>query len=116
SPLVRSLMFALTLLLPSFALAADPAPPRAARSVHLSYPGPEGDAFYNEVIVEQSVPGSYFMACGFRHGYFGIQEQSAQRKVVLFSIWDPSSGNDARNVPPEQRVELLHHDAEVVVK
>jgi hypothetical protein len=110
-------LLAITVMLVSVsAIAADPPPPRAARSVHLSYPGPEADAFYNEVTVEKSVPGSYFMACGFRHGYFGIQEQTAQRKIVLFSIWDPTTGNDARNVPPEQRVEVLHQDADVQVK
>ena len=103
-------------LVAASAIAAEPSPPRAARSVHLSYPAPEADAFYNELTVEKSVPGSYFMACGFRHGYFGIQEQTAQRKVVLFSIWDPASGNDARNVPAEQRVEVLHQDADVTVK
>ena len=114
--LAGSFVVALLLMAISIARAADPATPRAARSVHLSYPGPEADAFYNEVTVENSAPGSYFMLCGFRHGYFGIQEQSAQRKVVLFSIWDPTSGNDARNVPPEQRVEVLHQDPDVLVK
>lgn len=93
-----------------------PAAPRAARSVHLHYPAPDADAFYNEVTVERSVPGSYFMACGFRHGYFGIQELSAGRKVVLFSVWDASRGDDAAKVPLEQRVEVLHQDPDVEVK
>jgi len=91
-------------------------PPRAARSVHLHYPAPEGDAFYNELTVEQSVPGSYFMAAGFSHGYFGIQEQGRGQKVVLFSVWDPTKGNEAKNVPVEQRVEVLHQDPDVQVK
>lgn len=94
-------------------------PPRAARSVHLAYSlptGTEADAFYNELTVEKSVPGSYFMACGFRHGYFGIQEQSRGRKVVIFSIWDPTKGDDANKVPLEQRVEVLHQDPDVEVK
>jgi hypothetical protein len=96
--------------------AQPPKAPRAARSVHLQYPGPEADAFYNELTVEQSVPGSYFMACGFRHGYFGIQEQSRGQKVVIFSVWDPTKGDDAKNVPLEQRVEVLHQDKDVEVK
>jgi len=91
-------------------------PPRAARSVHLHFPAPEADAFYNELTVERSVPGSYFMACGFQHGYFGIQELSGGRKVVLFSVWDPTRGDDAARVPPEQRVEVLHNDPDVQVK
>jgi hypothetical protein len=92
------------------------AAPRAARSVHLHYPAPAAAAFYNELTVEQSVPGSYFMACGFRHGYFGVQELSRGRKVVLFSVWDPTKGDDAAKVPLEQRVEVLHQDADVEVK
>jgi hypothetical protein len=111
-------------MLPQFVLAADPATkpaaaPRAARSVHLHYPlsAPKGvDAFYNELTVEQSVPGSYFMACGFNHGYFGIQEQGNSRKVVIFSIWDPTKGDDAKAVPLEQRVEVLHQGDAVEVK
>ena len=60
---------------------------RAARSVHLSYPAPEGLWFYNEMVVEQSVNGSYFMACGWNTGYFGIQQLGRpDDKVVLFSV------------------------------
>src|SRR3954464_11588758 len=84
--------------------------PRAARSVHLHLSAPEADAFYNELTVERSVPGSYFMACGFSHGYFGIQELGGGKKVVLFSVWDPTRGDDAAGVPVEQRVEILHQD------
>ena len=84
-------------------------PPRAARSVHLKYAAAEGDLFYNEVTVEQSTPGSYFMACGWNTGYFGIQELSSPtNKVVIFSVWDPTRGDDASKVPLEQRVEVLH--------
>src|SRR5215212_5767685 len=96
--------------------AAEPAAPRAARSVHLHFPAPEADAFYNELTVERSVPGSYFMACGFSLGYFGIQELSGGRKVVLFSVWDPTKGDEAAKVPLEERVEILHQDPDVEVK
>src|SRR4051812_38039876 len=102
----------------AFAHAADDAPPaakppRAARSIHLAYSAPEADAFYNELTVEKSVPGSYFMAAGFSHGYFGIQEKGRGEKVVIFSVWDPTKGDDAKKVPLEQRVEILHNDPEV---
>src|SRR5437879_3055372 len=88
----------LLILIPLFASAADapptalPPPPPRARSVHLHYPAPAADAFYNELTVEKSVPGCYFMACGFGNGYFGIQEQSRGGKAVLFSVWDPTKG------------------------
>ena len=61
----------------------------ACRSVHLGYPTPEGVAFYNEMTVEQSADGTYFMACGWGKGYFGIQELASGKKLVLFSVWDP---------------------------
>ena len=100
----------------SLAGAGEGEPPRAARSVHLHFPAPEADAFYNELTVGRSVPGSYFMACGFSHGYFGIQELGGGKKVVLFSVWDPTRGDDAAGVPLEQRVEVLHQDPDVEVK
>jgi hypothetical protein len=80
----------------------------ACRSVHLGYPAPEAAAFYNEVTVEASAPGTYFMACGWSKGYFGIQELGNGKKLVLFSVWDPASGEDPRKVPEEKRVKLLH--------
>jgi hypothetical protein len=97
---------------------AQPAPaPRAARSVHLRYRGPQSTAFYNELTVDESVPGSYFVACGFRQGYFGIQERGpGQDRVVLFSVWDPGSQNDPQSVPADQQVEVLYHPDDVAVR
>jgi len=89
---------------------------RAARSVHLGWNGAPGDAFYNEVAVEKSVPGSYFMAVGWNTGYFGIQEIKPDNKVVIFSVWDPTKGDDPKAVPDEQRVEVLHQDPDVRIK
>ena len=80
---------------------------KAARSVHLAYPGPAATAFYNEMTIQQSVEGSYFCACGFSGGYFGLQEQSRGRKVAIFSIWDPGRQNDPDAVANEQRVKTV---------
>jgi hypothetical protein len=80
----------------------------ACRSVHLGYPAAEGAAFYNEITVEASAPGTYFMVCGWSKGYFGIQELGNGKKVVLFSVWDPAYGDDPRKVPDDKRVKLLH--------
>jgi len=91
-------------------------PPRAARSVHLGYSAPEAGVFYNELTVEESVPGSYFMACGFRHGYFGIQELGNRRKVVIFSVWDPTKGDDPNAVATASRVEVLYKADDVVAR
>jgi len=84
-------------------------PPRAARSVHLGYPAPEGELFYTEMIIDESVNGSYFMAAGWNTGYFGLQQlDSSEEKVVIFSVWDPTTGDDPQAVEPEERVELLY--------
>ena len=85
----------------------------ACRSVHLGYPAPEGVAFYNEMAVEQSADGTYFMACGWGKGYFGIQELASGKKLVIFSVWDPTAGNDPKKVDPEKRVKMLHKDEAV---
>jgi len=96
--------------------ADETSPPRAARSVHLWYAGPKADLFYNELTVEKSVPGSYFMVCEFSRGYFGIQEQDHGRKVVLFSVWDPGKGDNPNQVPEKDRVEVLYHADDVVAQ
>lgn len=106
--MMRALGGTLAILCAAFAPGDEPT--RAARSVHLSYVAPtQGDgylAFYNECIVEQSTPGSYFQACGFHGGYFGIQELADGRKVAIFSVWDPTTGDDPHAVEEKDRVEM----------
>ena len=90
-----------------FAISIHAAEPRAARSVHLGYVGAEGDLFYNECVVEQSTGGSYFMVCGWDTGYYGIQQLVDGRKVAIFSVWDPTVGDNPSAVKSEDRVEVL---------
>jgi hypothetical protein len=87
----------------------------ACRSVHLAYPAGEGVAFYNEVKVEQSAPGTYFCVCGFRQGYYGIQELGNGKKLLIFSIWDPGKQDDPKAVAAERRVRLVAKDEKVRV-
>ncbi|MSR54425.1 MAG: DUF3472 domain-containing protein [Gemmataceae bacterium] len=87
----------------------------ACRSVHLGYPAAEGTSFYNEVSVEKSADGTYFMVCGWSKGYFGIQELANGKKLLLFSVWDPTSGDDPKKVKEEDRVKMLHKDDDVRV-
>lgn len=96
--------------------AAASATPRAARSVHLSYPAPDALMFYNEVVVEKSTGGSYFMACGWNTGYFGIQELANHRKVILFSVWDASDAEKSESSKAEDRVESLYQAPDVKVR
>lgn len=109
---------AMTLLLVAAAAIRLPAAenPRAARSVHLLYAAPEATAYYNEMTIQESVPGSYFMACGFTRGYFGLQELGDGRKIALFSVWDPGDQNDPNRVAADRRVEVLSHGSNVTVR
>jgi hypothetical protein len=88
----------------------------ACRSVHLGYPAPEGVAFYTEMAVDKSSSGTYFMAAGWSKGYFGIQELANGKKLVLFSVWDPTAGNDPKKVDGSKRVKMLHTGEGVRVK
>jgi len=80
----------------------------AACSVHLCYRAPPATAFYNEITVEKSAHGSFFMACGFEAGYFGMQELGDGRKVVIFSVWDAGSGNNPNAAAKDKRVEVRY--------
>lgn len=80
----------------------------ACRSVHLGYTAEAGTAFYVEATVRQSAPGTYFCAVGFNSGYFGIQELGNGKKLAIFSVWDPTAGDDPKTVPEEKRVKTLH--------
>ena len=104
----RSLILTAMLgMLPALALPDEKLAGIACRSVHLAYAGPAASAFVTEVTVEQSAPGTYFCACGFNQGYFGIQELDRGRKVVIFSIWDPGKQDDPKSVAEERRVKLV---------
>jgi hypothetical protein len=99
---------------------------RRGPSVHLNYALPKDVAalskdvgalskdvaaewFYNEVTVPegQDVQGSYFMACGFGQGYFGMQVNSPTERHILFSVWSPFETDDPGAIPDSQRIRLL---------
>lgn len=90
---------------------------RMAPSIHLGYSVPnESKLFYLEMKAVKSVPGSYFMSIGFGGGYFGIQEQSNGKKVILFSVWDSAKTDNPNDVPEDQRVKVLYQDKEMLVR
>ena len=86
---------------------------KACRSVHLGFSAPEGTAFYNEMTIAKSSPGTYFMAAGFSKGYFGLQELGNGKKVALFSVWDPGKQNDRNAVDQDNRVKIRYQDKDV---
>ncbi len=91
---------------------------RRGPSVHLRYDVPRGvdlEYAYSEILVAEGDDplGSYFMANGFGEGYFGIQVNSDQERRVLFSVWSPFQTDNPRDIPADQRIELLARGKEV---
>ena len=91
---------------------------RRGPSVHLRYELPEEKDllwFYNEIEVPEGedVIGSYFMANGFSHGYFGIQVNSETERRVLFSVWSPYETQDPAEIPEEYRIQMLQKGTDV---
>jgi Domain of unknown function (DUF3472)/Domain of unknown function (DUF5077) len=88
-------------------------PRRNAASVHLMYPTPK-DAkitlFYNEVTAVEDPVASFYMACGFSRGYFGMQVNSATERRIIFSVWDAGKGQSAKDrssVAADDQTQLL---------
>lgn len=84
---------------------------RRGPSSHMGYSSNYSNAtyFYNEVTVPtaaQNPTGTFYMAIGFNGGYFGIQNNSATRRTVLFSVWSPYSSDNPNQIPVEDRVTL----------
>jgi len=86
---------------------------RRGPSVHLRYPIPQESEkpqyFYNEIKVPEGedVIGSYYMANGFAHGYFGIQVNSENERRILFSVWSPFETQDPNEIPEDHKIVLL---------
>lgn len=85
---------------------------RRGPSVHLRFDVPqekEALYFYSEIEVPEGedVIGSYYMANGFAHGYFGIQVNSPTERRILFSVWSPYDTQDPNDIPEGYRIELL---------
>ena len=69
---------------------------RNAASVHLAYPVEDGidvEAFYCEATGLEEPVATYYMACGWHRGYFGMQVNSESERRIIFSVWD--SGDEA---------------------
>src|SRR5207237_524635 len=88
-------------------------PRRNAASVHLFYPTPKDAAvewFYNEVTAVEDPLATYYMACGFARGYFGMQVNSTTERRIIFSVWDAAGGQSAKDrstVAADDQTQLL---------
>jgi hypothetical protein len=84
---------------------------RNAASVHLNYPVPAEtriSAFYCEVTAVEEPTATFYMACGWHRGYFGMQVNNPAERRIIFSVWD--SGDEAvdrSKVADENRVKLM---------
>ena len=69
---------------------------RRGPSVHLGFSVPANtEYFYSEVTVPvgEDPVGTYYMTNGFNVGYTGMQVNAANKRWILFSVWDPPSGS-----------------------
>ncbi len=86
-------------------------PRRNAASVHLVYPVPKETKvaeFYCEMTALDDPVWTYYMACGWHRGYFGMQVNSLTERRIIFSVWDSSSeAVDRKKVADEDRVKLV---------
>jgi hypothetical protein len=85
---------------------------RRGPSVHLNYQLPQNkniEWFYNEVTIPvgKDVIGSYYMANGFKEGYFGIQVNSETERRVLFSVWSPFETDNPKSIPDSLKIVML---------
>ncbi|MES2778013.1 MAG: DUF3472 domain-containing protein [Bacteroidota bacterium] len=101
---------------------ANQKPRKNSASVHLKYPlidTVKAVGFYNEVTIPKGLDPlyTYYMACGFRRGYFGMQVNSPTERRIIFSIWDSGKEPDDRNkVKADDRVKLTGKGEGVVAE
>lgn len=84
---------------------------RNAASVHLSYKPPTKAAlaaFYCETTAVEEPVNTFYMACGWHRGYFGMQINSPTERRIIFSVWDSGAeAVDRTKVSTDNRVKLL---------
>src|SRR3954467_7536370 len=86
-------------------LGAEALPPKAARTVNLVYETGQADVYYNEMVVEKVADGSFYMACGWNNGYFGLQQYDGDNKrALIFAVWNATDTNleGGKAAPPAQ--------------
>ena len=87
-------------------------PRRNAASVHLFYPvarETKVKAFYTELTAVEDPIHTYYMACGWHRGYFGMQVNSPEERRIIFSVWDRGEEpTDPNRVAEVDRVRLVN--------
>jgi len=66
------------------------------------------EAFYCEITAVEDPVWTYYMACGWHRGYFGMQVNSPTERRIIFSVWDSGDeGIDRSKVANEDKVTLV---------
>ncbi len=77
-----------------------------AHAVDLIYDTPVLQSFRTTLTIHESAPRTFFVGCGCRKGYFGIQDwNDAGKKPVLFSFWDYDSKCVVEGPKPERNMQ-----------
>lgn len=82
-------------------------------SCHLGYDVKEyGDEFEWSTLSitvpeEWDKVGSYYMALGFSCGYFGFQNNSEDKRMVLFSVWNSVDSDNPEDVKEDHRTKVM---------
>ena len=58
----------------------------ASPFVEIGFNSAPASAFYSELTVRESSEGTAYAACGFSHGWLGVQELVGGKKAVVFSV------------------------------
>lgn len=92
-------------------------PRRNTASVHLFYPLPRDlrvTAFYCEATAVEDPVCTFYMACGWHRGYFGMQVNSPTERRIIFSVWDSGNEPVSRDrVEDSDRVKLVEKGEDV---
>jgi hypothetical protein len=91
---------------------------RRGPSVHVTFEMPQKTKmkwFYQEMMIPKGKDpvGSFFMANGFKEGYFGIQVNAPAERRILFSVWSPFPTDNPEEIPENQKIKLLSKGANV---
>ncbi len=102
--------------------AVKPATPsKRADSIHVAYRadkeierGAKVIGFYTEIKIVKTKEGTFFMAAGFQHGYFGVQDLWRGKRVVIFSCWDGKGDpRDPKKVAVDNRTKVIYKGKDV---
>lgn len=64
-------------------------------------------AFYSELTIRATGAGASYAACGFNHGWLGVQELVGRKKSVVFSVVANSKSKPAKSLSGNRQVRVV---------